>query len=101
MKIATRGVAVGTASILLALSGGAVASAAPTSTPAAAKFSSCKALNAKHAGGVAKSAKAKNTKTVKGKKVAASSTYSPKVSASLYKTYKGLDRDGDGIACER
>lgn len=31
----------------------------------------------------------------------AASTYRPKVSKSLYAAHKGLDRDTDGIACER
>ncbi len=65
------------------------------------KYKNCQALNAKYPGGVAKSAKATNTKTAKGKLVAAESNYQPKVNKSLYAKNKGLDRDKDGVACER
>ena len=75
------------------------ANAVPSMTPT--KYANCKALNAKYPGGVAKSASARNMKTVNGRLVPAASKYRPKVSASLYKTYKSMDRDRDGIACER
>lgn len=78
-----------------------VATAAPAEAAGAKKYQSCSKLNAKYPGGVAKSSSVRNTKTVKGKKVPAKSTRSPKVSASVYKKNKGLDRDKDGIACER
>lgn len=38
---------------------------------------------------------------LQGKKVAAKSKFKPKVSVSLYAANKKLDRDKDGIACER
>jgi hypothetical protein len=71
----------------------------PTTT--AKKFKNCTALNKTYPGGVAKNSKVHNTKTVAGHKVRAKSTHKPKVSASLYKANSGLDRDKDGIACER
>jgi len=93
------------------LAAGAAAPAAAAPAPAAAPalvqtvpaktFTNCTQLNAKYKGGVAKNKKVKNTKTVKGKKVRAKSRYAPKVSASLYAKYRKLDRDKDGIACER
>ncbi len=52
-------------------------------------------------GGVARDSKAVTTKTVRGKKVKAASKYRPKVSKALYTANKGLDRDKDGIACEK
>lgn len=70
-------------------------------TAAAATYKNCTQLNKKYPGGVAKSSKAKNTKISHGKKVKAKSKYKPKASASLYKKYKKMDRDKDGIACER
>ena len=66
-----------------------------------AKYKNCTAMHKKYAGGVAKSSKVRNTKTVAGHKVRAASTYKPKVSAALYAANKGLDRDKDGIACEK
>lgn len=78
------------------------AAARPGTVAAAAKrYKNCTALNKAYAGGVARDAKAVNTKTVRGKKVKAASTYRPKVSKALYTANKGLDRDKDGIACER
>ncbi|GAA2244400.1 hypothetical protein GCM10010401_17080 [Rarobacter faecitabidus] len=74
-----------------------------TTTPASAatKYKSCAVLQRAYPGGVAKSKKATNTKTVGGRKVTAPSKYRPKVSRSIYKANKHLDRDKDGIACER
>lgn len=75
-----------------------------TSTPtevAAATWTKCSVVNAKYPGGVAKSKTSKNLKTVSGKKQLAISKFRPLVSSSLYAQMKGLDRDGDGIACEK
>lgn len=60
---------------------------------APAKFKNCTELNKTHPGGVAKNAKIRN----KGGKT----KYKPTVSAELYNLHKGMDRDKDGIACER
>ncbi len=76
--------------------------AAPAAQAAPVKnYKNCTALNKEYAGGVARTGKAVNMKTVSGKKVRADSSYSPKVRAALYDRNKGLDRDKDGIACER
>ncbi|ROS31481.1 excalibur calcium-binding domain-containing protein [Cellulomonas sp. PhB150] len=79
----------------------APAAAAEAQVHTAKSFTNCTALNKTYAGGVAKSSKVHNTKTVGGKKVAAKSKYKPKVSAALYAANKKMDRDKDGIACER
>lgn len=68
---------------------------------AATTYKTCTQLHRKYPGGIAKSKSAKNTKVSKGKRVKAKSKYKPKVSASLYAKYRKLDRDKDGIACER
>ncbi|GEN82406.1 hypothetical protein SLU01_07180 [Sporosarcina luteola] len=60
---------------------------------APAKFKNCTELNKTYPGGVAKNAKVRN----KGGKT----KYKPTVSAELYKLHTGMDRDKDGIACER
>jgi hypothetical protein len=70
-------------------------------TVKATKYKNCTAMHKKYAGGVAKSSKVRNTKTVAGHKVRAKSSHKPKVSAALYSANKGLDRDKDGIACEK
>lgn len=59
------------------------------------------ALNAAHPGGVAKSVKSLSTNVSHGKKAAAASKYCPKVPASPYRRNRKLERDKDGIACER
>ena len=77
--------------------------AASQATPANAatvKYKNCKALNKVHASGVAKPG-AHDTKKVKGKKVAVTTSGVPTYDAALYKKNKKLDRDKDGIACER
>lgn len=77
--------------------------AASLATPANAatvKYKNCKALNKVHASGVAKPG-AQDTKKVKGKKVAVTTSGVPTYDAALYKKNKKLDRDKDGIACER
>ncbi|WP_353853797.1 excalibur calcium-binding domain-containing protein [Bacillus sp. Bos-x628] len=56
-------------------------------------YKNCKALNKVYKGGVAKS---KNTRNKGGK-----TKYKPYVSKALYEKNKRLDRDKDGIACER
>lgn len=60
---------------------------------AAAKFKNCTQLNKVYAGGVAMNANVKN----KGGKT----KLKPTVAANIYNAHKGLDRDKDGIACER
>ena len=77
--------------------------AASLATPvnaASVKYKNCKALNKVHASGVAKPG-AQDTKKVKGKKVAVTTNGVPTYDAALYKKNKGLDRDKDGIACEK
>ena len=73
------------------------------STPADAatvKYKNCKALNKVHASGVAKPG-AQDTKKVNGKKVAITTNGIPTYDAATYKKNKNLDRDKDGIACEK
>ena len=69
------------------------ATAANGSVESKAPFKNCKAVNAKYPGGVAKSAKSKNKGGV--------TKNPPAVDAKLFAKIKGLDRDKDGIACEK
>jgi uncharacterized repeat protein (TIGR02059 family) len=82
------------------LEAGATPSPTPTvtSTPLpisnnATLFKSCSLMNKKYSGGVASSYSSKN----KG----AGMYYIPRVDATLYKANIKLDKDKDGIACER
>jgi hypothetical protein len=60
-------------------------------------FKNCTALHKKYPGGVAKAGVKYNL--VSGKKKAFK--VKPKISTALYKANKSLDRDKDGIACEK
>jgi hypothetical protein len=66
-----------------------------TNTPSnkPVKYANCSALNKVYSGGVAKSATSKN----KGGKI----KLKPTVNAKVYDLNKSLDRDKDGLACER
>ena len=77
-----------------------VASLATPANAATVKYKNCKALNKVHTSGVAKPG-AQDTKKVKGKKVTVTTSGVPTYDAALYKKNKKLDRDKDGIACER
>lgn len=66
----------------------------PSSVDAKVKvFKNCTELNKTYKGGVAKS------KTVKNR--GGKTKYSPYVSSSLYTANKKMDRDKDGITCEK
>lgn len=81
----------GFVALLLAVSLVAVPFQSADAAPA--KFKNCTELNKVYAGGVAKDAKVTN----KGGKT----KYKPHVSAEIYKAHTKMDRDKDGIACER
>jgi hypothetical protein len=76
-----------------------IALIAATATPSQSaeatkmKYRNCKAVNKVYPGGVAKSASSRN----KG----GDTQNAPKVNKSLYTNLKSLDRDKDGIACEK
>jgi len=60
---------------------------------APAKFKNCTELNKTYPGGVAKDSKVRN--------VGGKTKYKPFVSAEIYNQHTKMDRDKDGIACER
>ncbi|MCM3744015.1 excalibur calcium-binding domain-containing protein [Sporosarcina luteola] len=64
-----------------------------TANEAPAKFKNCTELNKTYPGGVAKDAKVRN--------VGGKTKYKPFVSAEIYKMHTNMDRDKDGIACEK
>jgi hypothetical protein len=75
-----------------------VSSSPAQATISQQKFKNCAALNKVYEGGIAKNKKVSN-KNSKG--IPQKSKYAPKVSKKIYNLNKGLDRDKDGIACER
>lgn len=77
------------------------AASAVTPTAAVKSYADCPAMQKDFPGGVARNATVFNTRTVNGKKVRQSVKYRAKVNAAVYKRNAGLDRDKDGIACER
>jgi len=78
-------------------SSGSTVVASHVVTAKAKVFKNCKALNKVYKGGVAK--KGVKYNKVSGKKRAFK--VKPKISTALYKANKKLDRDKDGIACEK
>ncbi|MFJ6679237.1 excalibur calcium-binding domain-containing protein [Microbacterium sp. NPDC091382] len=70
---------------------------APAAKPAIKKFANCTALNKVHKGGVAKAGVKYNK--VNGKNKAFK--VKPTISSALYKANSKMDRDKDGIACEK
>jgi hypothetical protein len=81
---------------LIAVSLTILPAASATAAPAKS-FHNCTQLSKKYPGGVAKAGVTKNT--VSHRKVAFK--VKPKSSTALYKANKSLDRDKDGIACEK
>jgi hypothetical protein len=77
----------------LAVAVAAIALIVAPAAEAKRPFRNCTAVAVKHAHGIAKSAKTART--------ADGLTAAPFISASLYAQEKGLDRDHDGVACER
>ena len=74
------------------------------STPANAaevkKYKNCTALNKDYPGGISKTG-ATDTSKKGGKIVPANPKKTPTVDDAIYAKNKGLDRDKDGIACEK
>ena len=64
------------------------------------KFKNCSALNKEYPGGISRSGATDMTKK-KGKLVPASPKKSPVVDDAIYQANSKLDRDKDGVACEK
>lgn len=61
---------------------------------AVTKFANCTKMHAKYKGGVAKVG-------AKDKRASGKARYAPYRSTALYNANKSMDRDKDGVACER
>lgn len=77
--------------------GAAQASPASNAHPVAAatSFRNCTAMHAQYKGGVARPG------AVDHRSGGGHARYAPYVSTALYQANRGMDRDGDGIACEQ
>ena len=64
------------------------------------KFKNCSALNKEYPGGISRSGAIDMTKK-KGKVVPASPKKSPVVDDAIYEANRKLDKDKDGVACEK
>jgi len=96
MRRSTATIAVLTAALIVTSAGLPAHALEPS---AAKKYGNCKALNKVFPHGVAKSASVKDRN--KKKQIVADPVSNFKVNASVYAANKGLDRDKDGIACEK
>lgn len=90
-----------TIAVAALIAGSAIAAPAQAAGIPPKAYKNCTALNKVVPGGYAKNGTVKNLKTVSGKKIVAEVTSTPKVNAKGYKLNSKLDRDKDGIACER
>ncbi len=72
----------------------------PASAADATKYKNCSALNKAYPGGISK-AGATDMSKKNGKLVPAKPKKSPVVDDAVYAKNKSLDRDKDGIACEK
>lgn len=70
---------------------------APAAKPVVKKFANCSALNKAHKGGVAKAGVKFNKVNGKNKAFKVKPTFS----TALYNANSKMDRDRDGIACEK
>ncbi|HEU5483357.1 MAG TPA: excalibur calcium-binding domain-containing protein [Microlunatus sp.] len=93
--LVTAGLSLGIGAIAPA---GSLAAPAPAAA-AAKKYKNCTALHKAYSHGVKKSSSTKDVVRSKGKTTKKSSK--AKTSKALYNANKKLDRDKDGIACER
>lgn len=93
-----RMLALGAAGIAL-VAGSALGTAA--SAQAATSYANCTAVNAKWSGGIAKKSVTKNKVVSGGKTTYRELKGTVKKDEALYAANKKLDRDGDGIACEK
>ncbi|MCM3696832.1 excalibur calcium-binding domain-containing protein [Microbacterium oleivorans] len=80
-----------------AISASDVRAIVPAAKPPITTFKNCTALNKSYKGGVARSGVTHNT--VNGKKKPFK--VKPYISTALYNANKKMDRDKDGIACEK
>lgn len=78
-----------------------VAAPATAAEAAPARFSNCSAVHAVYSGGIAKDGVTRNTVTSHGKRTTRPLRGTVQHSTQLYSANRGLDRDRDGVACEK
>ncbi len=95
----TRTLSLAAAGIVLAAT--AVAGGATTAQAAPTVYKNCDAVHRVYSGGIAKKSVTKNRVTSGGKTTYRALKGTVKKDDALYNANKKLDRDADGIACEK
>lgn len=95
----TRTLSIAAASVVLAAT--AVVGGASTAQAAPTKYANCTAVHNVYSGGIAKKSVTKNRVVSGGKTTYRALKGTVKKDDKLYAANKKLDRDGDGIACEK
>lgn len=85
---------------VLVLIATSLAGLSPAMAGESKKFKNCSALNKAYPGGVAKTGAIDMTKK-KGKMVPAKPKKTPLIDDSIYGAHTKLDKDKDGVACEK
>jgi hypothetical protein len=91
----------GIAAVTLALTVGGVAGTATSASAAPKAYANCTAVNKVYSGGIAKKSVTKNKVTSGGTTSYRALTGTVKKDDALYNANKKMDRDADGIACEK
>ncbi|NII41924.1 hypothetical protein E9228_002582 [Curtobacterium flaccumfaciens] len=91
----------GIAAVTLALTLGGVAGTATSASAAPRVFANCTAVHQVYSGGIAKKSVTQNKVTSGGKTSYRALKGTVKKDDALYRANKKMDRDADGIACEK
>lgn len=91
----------GIAAVTAVLAATVVVGGASTAQAAPTKYANCTAVQRVYSGGIAKKSVTKNRVTSAGKTTYRALKGTVKKDDALYNANKKLDRDGDGIACEK
>ena len=91
----------GIAAVTLALTLGGVAGTATSASAAPRVFANCTAVHKVYSGGIAKKSVKKNKVVSGGKATYRALKGTVKKDDALYRANTKLDRDKDGIACEK
>jgi hypothetical protein len=93
--------ALGVTALALALTVGGVVGTATSASAAPKTYENCTAVHKVYSGGIAKKSVTKNKVTSAGKTSYRALKGTVKKDDALYNANKKMDRDADGIACEK
>jgi len=91
----------GAAAVTVALAASVVLGGATTASAAPKTYANCTAVQKVYSGGIAKKSVTKNRVTSGGKTTYRALKGTVKKDDALYAANKKMDRDADGIACEK